>query len=77
MPRDGPLKASWQQIAVDTSWRAISSSTMAASTSPNPRPPHCSPMVTRNRSALASAAMASAGSTPDMSAAPASGATAR
>ena len=34
MPRDGPLKASWHTTAVDTSWRAISSRTIDASTSP-------------------------------------------
>jgi hypothetical protein len=36
MPRGGPLKVSWQQMADDTSARAISSSTMEASTSPSP-----------------------------------------
>src|ERR1700686_745557 len=54
-------------MAADTSCRAISSRTMAASTSPIPRPPHSSPMVTRNRSAAAMAAMASRGTSPDSS----------
>ena len=51
IPRGGPLKVSWQQMAEDTSARAISSRTMDASTSPRPMPPHCSPIVIRNRSA--------------------------
>ena len=64
IPRGGPLKVSWQQMAEDTSARAISSSTMAASTSPRPMPPHCSPMVMRSRSAAASALRTSAGHRP-------------
>ena len=64
MPRGGPLKVSWQQMAEDTSARAISSSTMAASTSPKPMPPHASPMVMRSRSAPASALRTSAGTSP-------------
>ena len=34
MPRGGPLKVSWAQIALDTSARASSSSTIDASMSP-------------------------------------------
>ena len=37
--RGGPLKMSWARMALDTSARASSSSTMAASTSPMPIPP--------------------------------------
>ena len=64
MPRGGPLKVSWQQMADDTSARAISSRTMDASTSPRPMPPHCSPMVIRSRSAAARALRTSAGTAP-------------
>ena len=37
--RGGPLKVSWARIALDTSARASSSSTIAASMSPIPMPP--------------------------------------
>ena len=47
----GPLNTSWHKIALDTSTRAISSRTMAASTSPMPMPPYSSPTVTVNSSA--------------------------
>ena len=77
MPRGGPLKVSWQQMAADTSARAISSSTMDASTSPSPMPPHCSPTVIRSRSAAASALRTSAGAAPSSSAWWARGATSR
>ena len=39
MARGGPLKMSWARIALDTSARASSSSTIAASMSPMPIPP--------------------------------------
>ncbi len=39
MARGGPLKTSWHKMALATSARAISSRTMAASTSPIPMPP--------------------------------------
>src|SRR3984885_14156721 len=77
IPRGGPLKVSWQQMAEDTSARAISSSTMAASTSPKPMPPHASPMVMRSRSAPASALRTSAGTSPVSSPWEARGATSR
>ena len=51
MARGGPLNTSWHKIALDTSTRAISSRTMAASTSPMPIPPYASPTVTVNSSA--------------------------
>ena len=51
MARGGPLKMSWARMALDTSARASSSSTMAASTSPRPAPPHSSPTVIPNRPA--------------------------
>ena len=38
--RGGPLKVSWARIALDTSTRASSSSTIAASMSPIPMPPY-------------------------------------
>ena len=53
--RGGPLKISWARIALDTSTRPSSSRTIAASMSPMPMPPYCSPMVMPNRSALRSA----------------------
>ena len=57
IPRGGPLKVSWQQMADDTSARAISSSTMEASTSPRPIPPqllpHRDPQQVRRRQGLA------------------------
>src|SRR5580704_949123 len=77
MPRGGPLKVSWQQMAEDTSARAISSSTMAASTSPKPMPPHASPMVMRSRSVPASALRTSAWTSPVSSPWEARGATSR
>ncbi len=43
---------SWARIALDTSARASSSSTIAASMSPRPAPPHRSPIVMPNSSAL-------------------------
>ncbi len=51
MARGGPLKTSWQRMALDTSTRAISSRTMAASMSPMPMPPNSSATVTVKRSA--------------------------
>ena len=51
--RGGPLKVSWARIALDTSARASSSRTIAASMSPIPMPPYCSSMVMPNRSACA------------------------
>ena len=39
MARGGPLNVSWARIALDTSTRAISSRTIAASMSPIPAPP--------------------------------------
>ena len=53
--RGGPLKTSWQRMALETSTRAISSRTMAASTSPIPMPPNSSATVTVKRSARRSA----------------------
>ncbi len=50
--RGGPLKVSWARIALDTSTRASSSRTIAASMSPIPIPPYCSPIVMPNSSAL-------------------------
>ena len=55
MARGGPLKISWAKMALDTSTRASSSSTIAASTSPIPIPPKRSSTVIPNRSALRSA----------------------
>ena len=46
---------SWARMALDTSARASSSSTMAASTSPRPAPPHSSPTVIPKRSACLNA----------------------
>ena len=77
IPRGGPLKVSWQQMAEDTSARAISSRTMEASTSPRPMPPHCSPTVMRSRSAAARALRTSADTAPSSSAWCARGATSR
>ena len=68
IPRGGPLYVSWQQMADDTSARAISSSTIDASTSPRPIPPQRSPTVIRSRSAAASALRTSAGTNPSSSA---------
>ncbi len=53
--RGGPLKMSWARIALETSARASSSRTIAASMSPMPMPPYCSPTVMPNRSALRNA----------------------
>ena len=64
-------------MAVETSARAISSSTMDASTSPYPSPPCSSGTVTRSRSAAASAPAASRGGSPDSSPCAARGATSR
>ena len=77
MPRGGPLKTNWQQMAEDTSARAISSSTIDASTSPSPMPPHCSPIVMRRRSAEARALRTSVGTSPVSSPCDARGATSR
>ena len=77
IPRGGPLKVSWQQMADETSARAISSSTMDASTSPRPMPPHCSPIVMRRRSAVARALRTSGGTSPVSSPCDARGATSR
>src|SRR6516162_2974633 len=52
MARGGPLKISWARIALDTSARASSSNTIAASMSPRPAPPHFSPIVMPNSSAF-------------------------
>ena len=59
--RGGPLKMSWARIALDTSARPSSSSTIAASMSPSPAPPHRSPMVMLNSSALRIASQAHCG----------------
>ena len=67
IPRGGPLKVNWQQMADDTSATAISSSTMEASTSPRPMPPKRSPTVMRSRSAAASALRTSGGTAPSSS----------
>ena len=42
---------SWARIALETSARASSSRTIAASMSPMPMPPYCSPIVMPKRSA--------------------------
>src|SRR4249920_1452876 len=46
---------SWARIALETSARASSSRAIAASMSPMPMPPYCSPTVMPNRSALRNA----------------------
>ena len=53
--RGGPLNVSWARIALDTSTRASSSSTIAASMSPRPMPPYSSPIVIAKRSYFLSA----------------------